>query len=177
MTSKSLTSQVRSSICWGSNQDLYLFIRIGVRTESEYRNRLNQLCKAKKDHNPNEWIFTWGYHSLFHGQISRSILDEICPTRPLVVWHRSFHALHLNSKAMQKSGLCELQCKSEPHIDWNEGHFSEQGMVKLIEGLKLLLELFPKIEKGYELVSKAVKAGGITTVADMEVYYICSQVV
>ena len=78
---------------------------------------------------------------------------------------------------MQKSGLCESQCKSEPHIDWNEGHFSEQGMVKLIEGLKLLLELFPKIEKGYELVSKAVKAGGITTVADMEVYYICSQVV
>ena len=73
---------------------------------------------------------------------------------------------------MQNSGLCESQCKSEPHIDWNEGHFSEQGMVKLIEGLKLLLELFPKIEKGYELVSKAVKAGGITTVADMEVHYI-----
>ena len=73
---------------------------------------------------------------------------------------------------MQNSGLCESQYKSEPHIDWNEGHFSEQGMVKLIEGLKLLLELFPKIEKGYELVSKAVKAGGITTVADMEVHYI-----
>ena len=73
---------------------------------------------------------------------------------------------------MQNSGLCESQCKTEPHIDWNEGHFSEQGMVKLIEGLKLLLELFPKIEKGYELVSKAVKAGGITTVADMEVHYI-----
>ena len=73
---------------------------------------------------------------------------------------------------MQYSGLCESECKTEPHIDWNEGHFSEQGMVKLIEGLKLLLELFPKIEKGYELVSKAVKAGGITTVADMEVHYI-----
>ena len=73
---------------------------------------------------------------------------------------------------MQNSGLCESECKTEPHIDWNEGHFSEQGMVKLIEGLKLLLELFPKIEKGYELVSKAVKAGGITTVADMEVHYI-----
>ena len=73
---------------------------------------------------------------------------------------------------MQNSGLCQAQCKSEPHINWDEGHFSEQGMVKLMEGLKLLLELFPKIEKGYELVSKAVKAGGITTVADMEVHYI-----
>ena len=71
---------------------------------------------------------------------------------------------------MQNSGLCELQCKTEPHINWNEGHFSEQGMVKLLDGLKLLLELFPKIENGYELVSKAVKAGGITTVADLEVY-------
>ena len=70
---------------------------------------------------------------------------------------------------MQNSGLGELQCKTEPHINWNEGHFSEQGMVKLLDGLKLLLELFPKIENGYELVSKAVKAGGITTVADLEV--------
>ena len=57
-----------------------------------------ELCQKSKINNPKEWIFTWGYHSLFHGNIDRPFLDEICPHQPLVVWHRSFHALHLNSK-------------------------------------------------------------------------------
>ena len=62
-----------------------------------YRQRLIELCQKKsKEH--NGWIFTWGYHFLFHGDMNRGIIDQICPDQPLVVWHRSFHCLHLNSK-------------------------------------------------------------------------------
>ena len=93
----------------------------GLRTQSEYRARLGQLCKAKEGQGQNEWIFTWGYHPMFHGPINKSILDDLCPKRPLVVWHRSFHAVHLNSIALQKSGLCKAICQSQPHMDWDEG--------------------------------------------------------
>ena len=64
-----------------------------------YRQRLVELCQRKsKEH--NGWIFTWGYHFLFHGDMNRTIIDQICPDQPLVVWHRSFHCLHLNSKGI-----------------------------------------------------------------------------
>ena len=57
--------------------------------------------KCKEDDDDSAWIITWGYHNLFHGKISKSILDEICPSRPLLIWHRSFHEVYLNGKAMQ----------------------------------------------------------------------------
>ena len=38
---------------------------------------------------------------MFHGYISRAILDRICPNRPLIVWHRSFHEIYLNSQAIE----------------------------------------------------------------------------
>ena len=60
---------------------------------------------------------------------------------------------------------------SLPTISTNtyEGHFYEQGLVGLMEKLKVLMQLFPKLERGYERVSNVVKAGGITTIADLEV--------
>ena len=138
----------------------------GVRNQIEYRKRLSELCDSKGQ---NEWVFVWGYHPLFHGPIDKSVLDDLCPKRPLVLWHRSFHAVHLNSIALQNSGLCKSTCQTEPHMQWEEGHFFEQGLERLMEGQQILLQLFPRLEKGYEKVAKAVKAGGITTIADMEV--------
>ena len=62
---------------------------------------LERLIESKHEDNGNNsgWIITWGYHHLFHGTISRAILDKICPNRPLIVWHRSFHEIYLNSQA------------------------------------------------------------------------------
>ncbi len=48
------------------------------------RHKLKELVENVSD----DWIITWGYHKLFHGEISRKILDNICPDKPLVVWHR-----------------------------------------------------------------------------------------
>ena len=57
--------------------------------------------KCKEKDNDSGWIITWGYHNLFHGVISKKNLDDICPNRPLVVWHRSFHEIYLNTCAIE----------------------------------------------------------------------------
>ena len=40
---------------------------------------------------PKAFLFTWGYHQLWHGPLSRKELDAVSATRPIVVWHRSAH--------------------------------------------------------------------------------------
>ena len=64
---------------------------------------LQKLVESKREEEDSNssWIITWGYHNLFHGVISKNILDGICPNRPLAVWHRSFHEIYLNSCAME----------------------------------------------------------------------------
>ena len=137
----------------------------GVRTEAEYLARLGDLVASKAK---DGWILTWGYHHYFHGKISRQTLDNICPDRPLLVWHRSFHEIFLNSAA-----LADLECedeealKSSPQVEWEDGHFYEKGMELLISGSTLFLVLLPLLEAGYKTAVKAVEAGGITTIADM----------
>ena len=49
---------------------------------------------------PDEWLFSWGYHRLWHGELSRAVLDQISSTRPIGVWQRSCHEFFLNSAAI-----------------------------------------------------------------------------
>ena len=46
---------------------------------------------------PNDRLITWGCHHWFHGLIRRAQLQAISPTRPILVWHRSAHAVILNT--------------------------------------------------------------------------------
>ena len=127
------------------------------------------MCQ-KLSSKPNEWIFTWGYHSLFHGEINRDLLDNICSDRPLVVWHRSFHALHLNSKAVEQCNVTKSQFEQDPYVNFDDGHFFENGLQSLnLKSNQIMLNVISKLEKGYEKVTKIIMAGGITTIADLEV--------
>ena len=64
---------------------------------------LEKLVESKYENagDNSSWIITWGYHHLFHGTISKAVLDKVCPKRPLIVWHRSFHEIYLNSQAIE----------------------------------------------------------------------------
>ena len=35
--------------------------------------------------------------------LSRALLDTVCPDKPLIVWHRSFHELFANSEALKQT--------------------------------------------------------------------------
>ena len=50
---------------------------------------------------PDKWLFSWGYHWLWHGELSREILDSVSRTRPIGIWQRSCHEFYLNSAAIE----------------------------------------------------------------------------
>ena len=73
----------------------------GLRTPAQYREKLEDLVERKTVE--DGMIITWGYHHYFHGSLSRQDLDLICPDKPLIVWHRSFHELYMNTTAMTQA--------------------------------------------------------------------------
>ena len=73
----------------------------GVRTEAAYLASLAQLVAARGAE--EGLILSWGYHHYYHGALSRALLDTVCPDKPLIVWHRSFHELFANSEALKQT--------------------------------------------------------------------------
>lgn len=98
-----------------------------ARSPKEYLDRLTAAHEGLSD--PTEWLFSWGYHALWHGPISRSVLDGISSTRPIGIWQRSAHEWYLNSAAIQALGLTEEDARSiaPEQTDWAQGHWWEAG--------------------------------------------------
>ena len=49
----------------------------------------------------------WGWHRLWHGDFGREDLDAIAPDKPLLIWHRSYHEIVANSRAMEMIPISE----------------------------------------------------------------------
>lgn len=100
----------------------------------EYIAVLKAVEKEMKD--PNEPLFTWGYHQFFHGVVRRKDLDAISMTRPIMVWHRSAHEVVLNTAALNKFDITKesVTGKGQPseQSDWENGYFYENGFFVLV---------------------------------------------
>jgi predicted amidohydrolase YtcJ len=92
---------------------------------------------------PDEWLFSWGYHELWHGELSREILDSVNDTRPIGVWQRSCHEFYLNTPALQQLGLLDRDLAAEvaagtldagiaDTASIERGHFWERGNFVLV---------------------------------------------
>ncbi|MEG1978514.1 MAG: hypothetical protein RRZ91_06775, partial [Cetobacterium sp.] len=104
-------------------------------TPEEYLNNLKKLESSIKD--PDEILFTWGYHQYFHGKINREELDKIDSERPIIIWHRSCHEFTMNSAALKKFNInkefINKQSKSaQEQSDLKNGHFWEQGIFPIL---------------------------------------------
>ncbi|MEY4485245.1 MAG: hypothetical protein RL693_2697, partial [Verrucomicrobiota bacterium] len=99
-------------------------------TADEYVAKLKAAEAALKD--KSEWLFSWGYHKLWHGKLDRTMLDAISATRPIVVWQRSCHEFYLNTAAIKALTLSEdaMMGKGDASkmMNWAEGHWWETGM-------------------------------------------------
>ena len=128
-------------------------------SQKEYRARLTAADATMND--PQEWLYSWGYHQLWHGELNREVLDQISATRPIIVWHRSCHEFFLNTAAVKALGLDRnaMQGKglASTQFDWDKGHWWENGTSELLfpslmkpmaspqriqAGLKLMVEYF-----------------------------------
>ncbi|WP_439135334.1 amidohydrolase [Pseudomaricurvus sp.] len=132
----------------------------GVQGREAY---LQRLKSAEQKLDKGDWLWTWGYHPYFHGKLTRQDLDNISSERPIVVWHRSFHEIVVNSAVIEEF---ELEDNQHPQINFAEGHFFENGLYQLIP------HLMPKLTSPFRYLGALsdardiIHAGGITTVSD-----------
>ncbi len=112
---------------------------------AEYVRRLGDATErtAAAGATDDDWLFSWGYHELWHGELNRDVLDSVSATRPIGVWQRSCHEFYFNTPALQALGILDRDLDAEvaagdldaavaATADVARGHFWERGMFVLI---------------------------------------------
>lgn len=136
-----------------------------AKNREDYRKRLAE-ANAKLT-NPNELLVTWGYDPSFHGELTRSDLDKLSGTRPIIVWHRSAHEFIVNSKALETYGINAVFVEAMPkdaqeQSNLDEGHFWEGGMFGVVPKLLPAIATPERIQHGLEFVMRYYHANGVT---------------
>jgi predicted amidohydrolase YtcJ len=95
----------------------------GVQGHENYIDRIT--TSIEENAQSDNVYFIWGYHQLWHGELSRDILNGIAPDQPVAIIHRSFHEIYLNDAAIAAIGIEEKDFLDNPQVDWKAGHFYE----------------------------------------------------
>jgi hypothetical protein len=116
--------------------------------------------------NPDEWLLSWGYHGLWHGELDRTMLDAISSTRPIAVWHRSTHEFFLNTPALAALGVTEASTRGKgiasEQSDWAKGHFYENGLTLMVGPMLKVLATPERVAFGLEQMVAYLHANGVT---------------
>ena len=135
-----------------------------AKTPQAYRERLAELVKA---HNDSSVPFvTWGYHSLWHGDIVRRDLNEWFGNTPVMIWHRSFHEIIANDAALEMLGLTEEGVSGNHEVNWENGHFYEGGLQAILPRMKFLFDPV-RFAGGMRNFLAMTHRAGVTTALDM----------
>jgi predicted amidohydrolase YtcJ len=138
-----------------------------TKTHEAYIERLTELTTELIQEAASEPFFTWGYHRNWHGDITRKQLDDACPHRPVVVWHRSFHEVILNSAALEHFGLNNNEVGAHPQIKLEDGLFYENGLRLAINALNPVIMSPEKFGLGMQRLKQVAHFGGHTMLGDM----------
>jgi predicted amidohydrolase YtcJ len=133
-------------------------------SREEYRARLKAADIAMKD--KNEWLFSWGYHQLWHGKLDRKSLDAVSSTRPIAVWQRSCHEFYLNTAAIKALGLTEGRMKGKGNaskmMNWEEGHWWETGLNLIMDPLLKVFATPSRLTFGLKQMVAYLHQNGVT---------------
>ncbi|MEM9561493.1 MAG: amidohydrolase [Actinomycetota bacterium] len=141
-----------------------------VTTPDGFVDRLRALDASRTAAGDNDRpLFVWGYHQLWHGAMSRELLDAVSLERPICVWHRSFHELYLSTAFLDHLELIEARVGGRPGIDWRAGHFYEAGLGYAIAKLNPLLLAPDRYAEGLTRLAEVAHHGGHTTLGDLAV--------
>ncbi|NVK48980.1 MAG: amidohydrolase family protein [Cyclobacteriaceae bacterium] len=136
----------------------------GVQREQAYRNRISESIKSNAI--LDQIYFIWGYHQLWHGELSRDLLNTIAGNQPVGIIHRSFHEIYLNDAAITKLGIKESDFINNPQVNWSKGHFFEGGWLALVPKMAPILLEPTSYLKGLSTMSELLRQNGITTIAE-----------
>ncbi len=139
-------------------------LKKGVSGHKAYLARLKEsIAKYGKE---DSVLFIWGYHQLWHGDLSREILNKLAPTTPVAVIHRSFHEVFLNDAAIKLMNVKEEDYKGNPQVEFKRGHFFEGGWLALVPRIAPQLLNPTRYKKGLRDMTTLVVKNGITTIAE-----------
>ena len=141
----------------------------GVRDREGYLKRLTTIENNMND--LQEPLVSWGFHHFFHGKLTRQDLDLVSKNRPILIIHRSFHEFIMNSKALSLFKITEedlngLTDEEKKHASFDEGHFSERGLIAVMPKVMQYIAAPQRIIKGLQITEKYVQQNGITLIAN-----------
>ncbi|MEP1473165.1 MAG: amidohydrolase [Halieaceae bacterium] len=136
----------------------------GATTPADYEARLKILAAAHDDDAVP--FVAWGYHPLWHGDISKAELNNWFGDQPVVIWHRSFHELILNDAALAMLDITEADTQDGHESDWDRGHFWENGLKAIVPKLGFLFAP-ARFGQGMKNFVEMMHQGGVTTALDM----------
>ncbi len=139
-------------------------VKKGISGHDNYVKKLSEVItnKGTKD----KFFFIWGYHQLWHGEMSRDILNKLGGDVPVGLIHRSFHEIYLNDAAIKMLGITEEEFRDNPQVDWEKGHFYEGGWLSLVPKMAPIMLEPSTYMKGLNIMSELIQKNGITTVAE-----------
>ncbi len=136
-----------------------------AKSPEDYRRRL---MEAERSLPAGEWLFSWGYHGLWHGPLDRSVLDTVSANRPIMVWQRSCHEFYLNSAAISALGLTAEQMAAHgaasSMVDFDAGHWWESGTNLLLPSLAPVFMTPERLDRGLRLLVAYLHANGVTAI-------------
>jgi len=142
-------------------------------TPQEYDDRIRA---AHQSLAPGEWLFSWGWHRLWHGVLDRQRLDALVGDRPTAVWQRSCHEWILNSAALGAIGLTkemtENQGIASQQLDFDRGHFWENGWLIILA--KYLMPVFMTAERfrtGLTQMVEYLHMNGVTAINEPGIFW------
>lgn len=117
----------------------------------------------------DEWLFSWGYHRLWHGDLDRARLDRLVGDRPAGVWQRSCHEWFLNTAALEALEVTpDIGTGHGPageQLDVDRGHFWENGwMVVLADRLLPVFLTEARFRSGLAQLAEYLHMNGVTAV-------------
>jgi predicted amidohydrolase YtcJ len=121
---------------------------------------------VQKNAKADKVYFIWGYHQLWHGDLSREILNNISKDKPIAIMHRSYHEIFLNDKAIEVMKIKEADFKENLQVEWKRGHFFEGGWLALVPKIAQWFIIPENYSKGLEMMTQLIQKNGITTVAE-----------
>ena len=141
----------------------------GLPTRAAFFARLSEIEAAAPAGEP---VIAFGFHNLVHGDLDRHDLDAVTTDRPLIVWHYSSHDFYLNSAALDWAGIDASLHEQFEGVPLGEdglptGRVFEDALPVLLQKLGPILFAPDRLKRGLEGFSGLLRAGGVTTVADL----------
>jgi predicted amidohydrolase YtcJ len=142
----------------------------GVDNRAEALSRLTDF--VSRDPSSTDTIFVWGYDSIaMGGHLSKSDLDEISTTRPIVIWDASVHFAYGNTAFLEARGVTAKTASEIPGIELGQdGQPNGQFLAVAAATFALrpeMAKLFANIEPLMDQVVALNRQAGITTTTEL----------